>query len=65
MNRDIWGVPRGAVESVDVPAGKRLRTGELTIFTAQRFAPRFLSVFLVFVELRGESGVRSACPRNP
>ncbi|WP_260435821.1 hypothetical protein [Burkholderia seminalis] len=40
MNRDIWGAI-GAVESVDVPTGKRLRTGELTIFTAQRVAPRF------------------------
>ncbi|MDN7589856.1 hypothetical protein [Burkholderia seminalis] len=41
MNRDIWDVPRDAVESVDVPAGKRLRTGGLTILTEQRFVARF------------------------
>ncbi|WP_321822417.1 MULTISPECIES: hypothetical protein [unclassified Burkholderia] len=53
MNRDIWGVPWGAVESVDAPTGKSLRTGEPPIFTEHRFTPRFL----VFVELRGESGL--------
>lgn len=57
MNCDVWGVSWGAVKSVRTPTGKGLLAGAPPMFYRAPVRAAIFGVVLVFVELRGESGL--------